>query len=246
MADSLAADVGQVLTPDGRVAYDFQGHVKAQGLDLDAAPATAPESDRSVRWLDTGTGAMIAHVQGYETDVDGVTLAAHASSAARAAAGNLVADSAGQGAQLTAQAVHGDNADTGVYVIAAGQQRWLLTGDGGSDFVQPSEITDMVTIDAGPGHITGQWEIRINFFTNGAGDGAQFTVIDFPSGPPGTWFDWTIAAHIVDEDYGTHVSWGISQDGLADTQIRFQFAVDNIDPGVEVLGWFYLVFIGHP
>jgi hypothetical protein len=64
--------------------------------------------------------------------------------------------------------------------------------------------------------------------------------------PPGTWFDWTIAAHIVDEDYGTHVSWGISQDGLADTQIRFQFAVDNIDPGVEVLGWFYLVFIGHP
>jgi hypothetical protein len=74
--DTFAPDAGQRITPDGHVSYDFDGHVHAQGLDLDAGTSNDPPDDRKVRWLTTN-GAMVAEVFGWTgaTDAEAMLLA---------------------------------------------------------------------------------------------------------------------------------------------------------------------------
>lgn len=67
---SFAPLSGMVIDATGHVTYNFQGHVHATGLDLDAAtlvaPATPP-SDEKVRWLSLANGAVVGELGGYET-----------------------------------------------------------------------------------------------------------------------------------------------------------------------------------
>lgn len=70
--DTISNVAGQVVAADGSVSYDFDGHVRARGLDLLASTALAPPDDRQVRWLDEATGAQVAQL--YTSRVAGVDL----------------------------------------------------------------------------------------------------------------------------------------------------------------------------
>jgi hypothetical protein len=64
--DFYAPDVGQQIAPDGTVTYDFDAHLHARGLDLDAGTGLEPPSDRRVRWLRQSDGALVADAYAYE------------------------------------------------------------------------------------------------------------------------------------------------------------------------------------
>jgi hypothetical protein len=65
-ADTFAPDVGQQVAPDGTVTYDFDAHLHARGLDLDAGDTSTPPNDRRVRWLRTTDGAVVAQIYSYD------------------------------------------------------------------------------------------------------------------------------------------------------------------------------------
>lgn len=62
MPDSYAPDGGQRIDANGLVSYEFEGRIRAQGLDLDAGH----ETQRLIRWIRTSDGAVIAQLYGYE------------------------------------------------------------------------------------------------------------------------------------------------------------------------------------
>jgi hypothetical protein len=64
--DFYSPDVGQTVAPDGTVTYDFQGHIKAQGLDFDAA-AGAILGPSTIDWNRQSDGAMVAYVNGFDS-----------------------------------------------------------------------------------------------------------------------------------------------------------------------------------
>lgn len=60
---------GLKVAADGSFTYDFDGHVHARGVDLDAAtftPPATPAADEKVRWVSTTNGAVVAELGGYE------------------------------------------------------------------------------------------------------------------------------------------------------------------------------------
>jgi hypothetical protein len=64
-ADTFAPDAGQIVAPDGTVTYDFDAHLHARGIDLDAGPLTTPPGEQVVRWLRLSDGAQVASVTAY-------------------------------------------------------------------------------------------------------------------------------------------------------------------------------------
>jgi hypothetical protein len=66
MADTYTPDLGQHIDDQGRVTYEFGGHVHAQGLDLDGGTTDTPPADRRVRWLRSSDGAAVAEIFGYQ------------------------------------------------------------------------------------------------------------------------------------------------------------------------------------
>jgi hypothetical protein len=72
-ADSFTADAGQQVAPDGTVSYDFEGHIKAQGLDFDAA-ADALLGPSTIEWHRLSDGALVAYLNGFETGAPQETL----------------------------------------------------------------------------------------------------------------------------------------------------------------------------
>jgi hypothetical protein len=61
---SYGALQGMRVDPDGRITYDFDGHIHAQGLDLDA-PLNPPTGENEVRWLRTDTQALLAFLAAF-------------------------------------------------------------------------------------------------------------------------------------------------------------------------------------
>lgn len=53
---------GLLVKPDGSIGYEFEGHVRAQGLDLVAGAGPTPPADRRIQWLDAGDGSMLAQL----------------------------------------------------------------------------------------------------------------------------------------------------------------------------------------
>lgn len=65
MSDRIFPDAGQKIDAQGRVSYDFAGHISAAGIDLLAGDDASPPNDRRVRWLNEATGAVVADLLGY-------------------------------------------------------------------------------------------------------------------------------------------------------------------------------------
>lgn len=135
MPDTFEADAGQRIDAQGRVTYDFQGHVHAEGLDFDASNPGEPAA--TIQWLDQN-GARVAHIVGWGgipggSGLQGVVNEATASSAAA----SLIARSQGNLARQASIDLTAAPTFQRVRVAAgAGGIRTLLDDLGQSDFVQ--------------------------------------------------------------------------------------------------------------
>ena len=72
MADRMSPSGGQKVDAQGNVTYDFEGHIRAQGVDLDAGESSSPPDDRRVRWLRRSDGAVVATLYAYQLANDSV------------------------------------------------------------------------------------------------------------------------------------------------------------------------------
>lgn len=63
---TYAALQGMTVALDGSITYDFEGHIKADGLDLDASTIATPPSDERIRWLRKTDGAVVADLYAFE------------------------------------------------------------------------------------------------------------------------------------------------------------------------------------
>lgn len=126
MADSIAPDFGQHIDPDGRVTYDFDGHIHARGLDLDAGGDVTPTTEDRIRWLSTSGGGLVAQLFAYE-----LAGKSHV---------ELLADKDGAAiAALEANAVPTDAAQTALTATAVATeaaQATIIAADGSSSFAQ--------------------------------------------------------------------------------------------------------------
>jgi hypothetical protein len=140
VADTFTPDIGQRIDPAGRVTYDFDGHIHARGVDLDAGAFFATNDDK-VRWL-AADGTEVAEIHGYQTGPDS----------------NGVAATASHGlafATVLARAANASAADTNIAVITPGHAETLLDGAGRSSYVRLGvdgllRLYGPYTIDSGP------------------------------------------------------------------------------------------------
>lgn len=63
---------GMTVDALGNVSYDFDGHVHAQGLDLDAGDQLVPPDDDRVRWIRTSDRAVVADIAAFSRDAGGI------------------------------------------------------------------------------------------------------------------------------------------------------------------------------
>jgi hypothetical protein len=133
MSDGASSLGGQKVGADGKVTYDFEGHVHARGLDLDAAGVTTPPDTDRVRWLD-GAGVSRGSVVAAKDGVGNTVLA-------------LVGGQAAQGVALNFTS--GD----AVEVFAGAQNRFLLDSAGKSNFLQLASLAKR-TIVFGSANLT--------------------------------------------------------------------------------------------
>jgi hypothetical protein len=144
MPDNFSPDVGQHVDPQGHVTYDFDAHIHARGLDLDAGASNTPPADRRVRWLRTSDGAALADVFGFDDGLESGLFAtatnvgngSKALATVRAISGTHQADltvfteSAGNPAGAL------DTVSVGASSPAGAKGATIITGDGRSNFVQ--------------------------------------------------------------------------------------------------------------
>lgn len=147
MADTFTADAGQRIDADGRVTYDFDGHVHARGVDLDAAVDAGLPNDSTVRWVNVN-GAAIASIVasqfGAPTNARSVALEANSDGPAWTP-GPLTArvstrDAAGYAQIRTDTQFSGPDAGRSVTAAVFGpgglKTRLLVNDDGESDLVR--------------------------------------------------------------------------------------------------------------
>jgi hypothetical protein len=111
---------------DGSVTYDFQGHVHATGLDLDAGTSSTVPNDSRARWLNT-LGAVVADIYGYTFG----------------GAAGMIAEVADPGGPGRAGLFLSAAASPGVIAFTQNGSARILYGDNESDFVRPGD-TDFV------------------------------------------------------------------------------------------------------
>jgi hypothetical protein len=136
MAESAAPAGGRVVHPDGSITYDFDGHIRAEGLDLPAAnlPVSLPENvptASGISWLSLA-GDVIARLW---ADTRGVDLYADGTIMARtAAASRMVLDNAGDSdfafASELADVVRGD---PGLHISPQGAVGFGIAGGSFTD-----------------------------------------------------------------------------------------------------------------
>ncbi|MCW2986721.1 MAG: hypothetical protein JWR63_4291 [Conexibacter sp.] len=172
--DYFAPDAGQRIDAQGRVTYDFTGHIHAQGLDLDASPLTYDSPvDRKVSWLDAQL-ATVAEVFGYSNPTDEAGYAGSSGAIVRArlqpgystARARLEATDANGGQRGIIEVINnGDIGDGGgPYYVARvldhqGNQYALIDRDRKSHFVYASHANRILTVGAppAPGPTAGTW-----------------------------------------------------------------------------------------
>jgi hypothetical protein len=136
MSDSLNPNVATVVDPDGNVSYDFEGHIHALGLDLDAGDTTTPPADHKLRWLKNSVSIA---------ELLGSFITGNQSHVA------MRATPPGSGyAAITATAA--ESGSGVVNVATTNAYRALLTGDGRSDWLQ---LVNTEKLALQNGHVTG-------------------------------------------------------------------------------------------
>ena len=76
MSDTLAPNAGLTLDAAGNVTYEFEGRLKAHGIDIDAdvvPPGESPVADSRVQWLAQADGGRVASVEGLQSGADTTT-----------------------------------------------------------------------------------------------------------------------------------------------------------------------------
>lgn len=61
------------VNPDGTLTYDFDGHIHADGLDLDGGVSDSPPNDRKIQWTRLDDGSLLADIDGTMFDTGPVT-----------------------------------------------------------------------------------------------------------------------------------------------------------------------------
>ena len=163
----------------GNVTYDFEGHIAADGIDLDATSRGAPADDRSVRWLRAVDGAVVARVFGYDEAFvppeSGLGAEAIAPSDASRAEAFLRSDrrSGGRQAEVVA-AYHGDRVAGKARLLARARrddgtgtrELVVLDGAGASDFLRASDTPEGWHVVGGAGEPAFQ-NAWVNFGASG-------------------------------------------------------------------------------
>jgi hypothetical protein len=136
--DFYSPDVGQQVAPDGTVTYDFDAHLHARGLDLDAGTSNSPPADRRIRWLRQSDGAVIAELLGWEvTNSQRVTnLTAHGNTVLVGSSLLGVVNDDAPTQQASIEARLGGGGLDRAQVTVRGQQATILDGNGYSDFLR--------------------------------------------------------------------------------------------------------------
>lgn len=58
------------MNPDGSIYFDFDGHIHAEGLDLDTSTDAIPPDDSKIRWIKNSDGSVTAELSDYSTDAN--------------------------------------------------------------------------------------------------------------------------------------------------------------------------------
>jgi hypothetical protein len=135
--DFYAPDVGQRIAPNGTVTYDFDAHLHARGIDLDAGVGIPPATVSTVRWLRQSDGAQVAQLVAVESGDDSAIVQAMSPESANV-----------RQAQLSAVAGRnsGDIAVVQAFATSvahpAGHVAQIIRDDGTSGFVQTRGATN--------------------------------------------------------------------------------------------------------
>jgi hypothetical protein len=144
--DQVFPASGRRVNPDGTVTYEFEGHVRAEGVELPAgAEYVGAGEEHRVDWI-AEDGALVASIVGaYDVTDLGAPF------------GNLRTHRVFTGAQgpggtlayVEARASRTDNGQEGAQVVAYanGHEVVILDANGGSGFVQPGDqdVVEAVT-----------------------------------------------------------------------------------------------------
>jgi hypothetical protein len=142
--DFYSPDVGQHVAPDGTVTYDFDAHLHAQGVDIDAGIDTALGAS-SVDWIKQADGSVVAFLNGFDnTGVGGYRTLQAAS---------RTADGAHQ-ADMRLRTLAPNVAE--VWADADANQRQIIDARGFSSFLQLKGL-DRLVLD-GP-YVTSQFTL---------------------------------------------------------------------------------------
>lgn len=117
------------IAADGRVTADFEGHISAEGLDLDMGETATPPEDRKIRWLRASDGTRLAEIYAWH---GGAGFPEHALLSLRA----YDRENLDSNAELEVNAGGDGSLPSRVLAVAGLQSRVIVRGDGASDFVQ--------------------------------------------------------------------------------------------------------------
>lgn len=132
---------GMVVNADGSIEYDFDGRIRARGLDLTAGTGALSTSplDRRVRWLRASDGAAVAELYGREV----------------AGGGNLQLSSVDpSNLNRAVLALTSTPAEHSIVATAQAAQATVIDSDGWSGFVRTRELSKFAldgvwTVDSG-------------------------------------------------------------------------------------------------
>lgn len=132
---------------NGNVGANFSGKIHAQGLNLDTASSRITQDVDSIRWINTGNGYVPVSIQAWEDALnDQLVVDVEAQTADRTADIFLVAGNpsgvggAGAGADLHISSGSNLFPTASLLAEAGAFQARILNSNGGSDFVQFSNI----------------------------------------------------------------------------------------------------------
>jgi hypothetical protein len=134
--DFYAPDVGQQISPNGTVTYDFDAHLHARGIDLDAYTTASPPGDRTIRWSDA-TGGVVADVEGY-TIPPGDRIAKLGAYGAGTGAGRAILQGRSPGGTAGELRAEYDDASGAIrgFVLAGSRAATILDHNGRSNYLQ--------------------------------------------------------------------------------------------------------------